>query len=91
MGVDSSKLGFKSVIENSTENYTYGKVLRELASSKTFPASITPVAVKNKNEMTSPVDSAQVTKETILKKMRMSTFIPMLIAATCYLVITLLF
>nr|MDO8112309.1 hypothetical protein [Candidatus Sigynarchaeota archaeon] len=89
IGVDAEKLGFKAIGDTTVEGFRYGKVLKELATSKTFPASVIPASPKKETEFARSVDYQQVTKETVLKKMRMATLVPILIAATCYLVLML--
>ena len=89
MGVDAGQLGFKSIIENDNEMFTYGEKLKALAASKTFPSSIIPEKTVPEQRMDHRIDVTRLTQEAIAKKIWMATIVPVLVAATVYLVIML--
>lgn len=86
LGVDASHLGFKSIIENGNEVFKYGEKLKALAASKTFPSSLIP-----EQQIEHRIDTTRFTQEALSKKIWMATIIPVLIAATIYLVLMLVF
>jgi hypothetical protein len=91
MGVDASHLGFRSIIENDKEMFTYGEKLKALAASKTFPSSVTPSKPAPEQQMERRFGAAQFTAEALSRKIWMATIIPVLVAATVYLVLMLVF
>ncbi|HME53068.1 MAG TPA: hypothetical protein VKM55_12675 [Candidatus Lokiarchaeia archaeon] len=91
MGVDASHLGFKSIIENGNEMFTYGDKLKALAGSKTFQSSVTPEKTIPEQKMDHRFDTARFTQEVLSKKIWMATIVPVLVAATLYFVLMLVF
>ena len=91
MGVDASQLEFKSILDNGKEMFTYGEQIKALASSKTFPSSISPEKTALEQQMNHRIDVTRLTQEAISKKIWMATIVPVLVAATVYLVIMLAF
>jgi len=89
MGVDANHLGFKSIIENGNEVFTYGEKLKALAASKTFPSSVNPEKPVPEQQMERRFDTARFTQEVLSKKIWMATIVPILIAATVYFVLML--
>ncbi len=90
MGVNPSSMSFSSAISDGSEQYKHARLLEKLATSKTFPASIEPGNPRQVDAVAQQAGGDRVTREAIEKKMSASILVPVLLAATLYLVLTLL-
>ena len=91
LGVDGSQLTFKSIIENGKDSFTFGEKLKSLAASKTFPVSVSPEKSVPEYQMERRIDASRFTQDALSKKIWMATFVPVLVAATVYLLIMVIF
>ncbi len=90
MGVNPSRVSFTSAVGDGSEQFKHARLLEKLAASKTFPASIEPGNPRQVDTVEQQTGGDRITRETIEKKMRASILVPVLFAATLYLVLTLL-
>jgi hypothetical protein len=90
MGVSPASIGFKTLIDNGVEQVTHAHLLERLAASKTFPASIDQSSTRKVDEIEHRTGAAMATRAALEQKIRTSIIVPVLVAATAYLVIMLL-
>lgn len=90
MGVNPSSMSFTAAIGDGSEQFRRARLLEKLAASRTFPASIEPGNPRQVDAVEQQAGGDRVTREAIEKKMRASILVPVLLAATLYLVLTLL-
>ena len=90
MGVNPKSMSFTATIGDGSEQFKHARLLEKLAASKTFPASIEPTPTRQLDVVERQAGGDRATRESIEKKMRISILVPVLLAATLYLVLTLL-
>lgn len=90
MGVNPASLRFTTITGEGSEPFKHGRLLEQLAASKTFPASVTPGNNRQVDAMERDAGGVCVTREAMEKKLRTSIIVPVLIAVTMYLLLTLL-
>ncbi len=90
MGVNPKTMSFTAAVGDGSEQYRHARLLEKLAASKTFPASIEPGTPRQVDAVERQTGGDRITREAIEKKMRASILVPVLFAATLYLVLTLL-
>ncbi|MEX2680860.1 MAG: hypothetical protein Q6373_004620 [Candidatus Sigynarchaeota archaeon] len=90
MGVNPANMNFTATIGDGSEQFKHARVLEKLVKSRSFPASVEPGITHKIETIEHQAGGARVTREAIEKKMRTSILVPVLLAATLYLVLTLL-
>nr|MDO8117843.1 hypothetical protein [Candidatus Sigynarchaeota archaeon] len=91
LGIDTGNVSFSTVSRDPDSHFKYGKILKELARSKSFPASINSSKMQDPEVPTPLPSSTSFTQEAISKKMRLAYAAPIAILATAYLVFMLFF
>jgi hypothetical protein len=90
MGVNPATMSFTAAIDDGSGRFKHARLLEKLAASRTFPASIEQSTNRQTDAMEQQAGGDRVTREAIEKKMRASILVPVLLAATLYLVLALL-
>jgi hypothetical protein len=90
MGVNPDTMSFTAALGDGSEQFKHARLLEKLAASKTFPASIEQTPTRQLDAVERQAGGDRVTRESIEKKMRISILVPVLLAATLYLFLTLL-
>ncbi len=89
MGVNPATMSFTAAIGDGSEQFKHARLLEKLAASRTFPASVEPGTPCQVDAIARQAGGDRVTREAIEKKMRASILVPVLLAATLYLVLAL--
>ncbi|MBN2153593.1 MAG: hypothetical protein JW839_19210 [Candidatus Lokiarchaeota archaeon] len=90
MGANPSAMTFTTTAGDGSEQFKHARLLDKLAASRTFPASVEPGNTLKVDAVARQAGGDRVTREAIEKKMRASILVPVLVAATLYLILSLL-
>jgi len=90
MGVNPASLSFTANLGDGSEQIKHARLIEKLAASRTFPASVQPGSIPQVDAVERQSGGDRVVHEAIEKKLRMSILVPVFIAATLYIILTLL-